>query len=126
MTGSALLTAQAYHDAWTAKDFERAMTYIADDIVCDAPGGQLSGAADFRVFMEPFSQTVTRTELLAAFGDESTAVLVYDTDTITVSNAPGAETITVHAGKIVRIRIIFDRLPFERARRKATQRTDEA
>lgn len=125
MTSTALAAAQAYYNAWTAKDFDRAMTYVADDIVCDGPAGRLTGAAEFRAFMEPFTRIVTRTELLAAFGDEDTAVLVYDTDTVPVSGAPGAEWITVRAGKIVHIRIIFDRLPFETARRAAMPRPDE-
>ena len=120
MISAALATAQAYYDAWTGKDFDRAMTYVAEDIVCDAPAGRLVGAAEFRAFMEPFSKIVTRAELLAAFGDEDTAVLIYDTDTLPVSGAPGAERITVRAAKIVHIRIIFDRLPFEMARRAAT------
>jgi ketosteroid isomerase-like protein len=116
MADAALLTARAYYDAWTAKDFDSAMSYIADDIVCDAPAGRLTGAEKFRAFMGPFSQIVTRAELLAAFGDDDTAVLIYDTDTVPVAGAPGAEQITVRDGKIVHIRIIFDRLPFELAR----------
>lgn len=51
MTGSAqaaLDTALAYHRAWTSHDFELAMTYIAEDIVCQAPAGRLDGAEAFR------------------------------------------------------------------------------
>jgi hypothetical protein len=85
--GAALETALAYHRAWTGGDFERAMSYVADDI--------------------------------AAFGDDETAVLMYDTDTVPVKDAPGAECLTVRDGKISHLRIIFDRLPFEQARRPA-------
>ena len=52
MTGStspALDVALAYHEAWTSHDLEKAMSYIADDIVCDAPAGRLEGAADLHV-----------------------------------------------------------------------------
>jgi hypothetical protein len=48
MSGSALDVALAYHEAWTSKDFERAMTYIADDIICDAPAGRIEGAEAYR------------------------------------------------------------------------------
>jgi hypothetical protein len=85
----ALDTALAYHQAWTSHDFERAMTYIADDIVCQAPAGALEGAEAFRGFMGPFVQSLTRSDLIAAFGDDQTAVVMYDTDTVPVSNAPG-------------------------------------
>jgi SnoaL-like domain len=115
----ALDVALAYHRAWTGGDMERAMTYIADDVVCDAPAGRLEGAGAFRGFMGPFVEILTRSELLAAFGDDTTAVVVYDTDTVPVKRAPGAEWVTVEAGRIRRILIIFDRLPFDAARRAA-------
>lgn len=115
---SALEIAIAYHEAWTGHDFERAMTYIADDIVCDAPAGRLEGADAFRGFMGPFTTILTAAELLAAFGDDESAVLVYDTSTIPVAHAPGAEWVTARDGKIARMRIVFDRLPFEAARNR--------
>jgi hypothetical protein len=110
--GAALRTALAYHRAWTSHDFEMAMTYIADDITCDAPAAQLQGAGAFRAFMGPFVEILTGTDLLAAFGDDEQAVLVYETHTVPVADAPGAEWLTVRNGRITRMRIIFDRLPF--------------
>jgi ketosteroid isomerase-like protein len=115
--GAALETALAYHRAWTSGDFDLAMTHVADDIVCLAPAGRLEGAAAFRAFMEPFTRIVTRSELLAAFGDDTTALLMYDTDTVPVRDAPGAECLTVADGRITRLRIVFDRAPFDAARR---------
>lgn len=119
-TSPALATALAYHEAWTSKDFDRAMTYIADDIVCDAPAGRIEGAEAYRAFMGPFVQILLGSKLIAAFGDEQTAVVVYDTETIPVKDAPGAECVTVTGGKITHSRFIFDRAPFEAARRAAT------
>jgi uncharacterized protein YciI len=112
----ALQVSLGYFQAWTAKDFERAMTFVADDVVCDTPGGKLDGADAFRAFMEPFTAIVTRAELIASFGDERTALLMYDTDTVPVSRAPGAEFHRVDDGKITHVTIIFDRQPFTAAR----------
>jgi ketosteroid isomerase-like protein len=97
------------------------MTYIAGNIVCLAPSGRLEGAGAFRGFMGPFAQILTGSKLIAAFGDDEKAVVMYDTDTDTVlvKDAPGAECVTVRDGKITNMRIIFDRLPFEEARRAA-------
>ena len=117
--GQALDVALAYHDAWTSKDLERAMTYVADDIVCDAPAGRIEGAEAYRAFMGPFVQILNRAELIAAFGDDRTAIVVYDTDTVPVHSAPGAECVTVEDGRIVYSRFIFDRAPFDAARAKA-------
>jgi len=115
-TSPALRTALAYYHAWTSHDLDQAMSYIADDIVCDAPAGVLKGTDAYRGFMSPFVQILTGSELLAAFGDDTTAVIVYDTQTIPVKSAPAAECVTVADGKITRSRFIFDRLPFDAAR----------
>ena len=69
-TSPALAVALAYHQAWTGHDLEEAMSYIADDIVCDAPAGRLEGAAAYREFMGPFVQMLTGSKLVAAFGDD--------------------------------------------------------
>ena len=58
-----------------AKDLDRAMTYVADDIVWDAPTGRIEDAEAFRQVLAPFVQMVTGTDLLAAFGDDQTTVL---------------------------------------------------
>jgi hypothetical protein len=115
-TSEALRTALVYYEAWTGHDFDRAMSFIAADIRCLAPAGELRGSSAFRAFMEPFTAMVTRSELIAAFGNERTALLMYDTDTGPVPGAPGAECLTVTDGVITEIRIIFDRLPFAAAR----------
>jgi ketosteroid isomerase-like protein len=116
--GSALYIALAYHWAWTSHDFEQAMTYIDPNIIiCQAPAGPVVGADAFRQFMGPFAQILIRSELIAAYGDTDTAVLIYDTDTIPVRNAPAAEYLTVRDGRITRMRMIFDRAPFDAARR---------
>lgn len=115
----ALKIALAYYRAWTSHDFEHAMTYIAGDIVCHAPAGRLEGAGAFRGFMGPFAEMLTSSDLIAAFGDDATILLMYHTGTVAVKDAPGAECLTVRNGKITHMTIVFDRLPFAAARRAA-------
>ena len=81
-TSPALRTALAYYRAWTSHDLDRAMSYIADDIVCDAPAGRLEGAEAYRGFMGPFVQILTGSKVIAAFGDDETALVMYDTETV--------------------------------------------
>jgi len=119
--GEALQVALAYYEAWTSKDLERAMTYIADDIVCDAPAGRIEGAPAYREFMGPFVQMLVHAELVAAFGDDKSALIMYDTETVPVRSAPGAEYVTVEDGKITRSRFLFDRAPFQDARAAASR-----
>jgi hypothetical protein len=118
-TSPALCTALAYYRAWTSHDLDKAMSYIADDIVCDAPAGRLEGADAYRGFMGPFVQILTGSELIGAFGDDQTALIMYDTETVPVKSAPAAECVTVTDGKITYSRFVFDRAPFDAARRAA-------
>ena len=120
MTDSpALQTSLAFHRAWMAGDIDVALGHVTDDVVCDAPSGQLTGVAAFRQFIEPFSRILTGSQLHAAFGDATTAVLVYDTTTRPVPHAPAAECHTVTDGVITHVRIVFDRAPFDAARAAA-------
>ena len=118
-TSPALQTALAYYQAWTGHDLDKAMSYIADDIVCDAPAGRLEGAPAYRGFMGPFVQILRGATLIAAFGDDQTALIMYDTETVPVPSAPAAECVTVTDGKITYSRFIFDRAPFDAARKAA-------
>jgi hypothetical protein len=120
-TSPALRTALAYHHAWTGHDLDTAMSYIADDIVCDAPAGRLEGAEAYRGFMGPFVRILEGATVIAAFGDDTTALIMYDTETVPVRSAPAAECVTVENGKITRSRFVFDRAPFEAARRAAAR-----
>jgi hypothetical protein len=115
----ALHVALAYHQAWTSKNLDQAMTYIAEDIVCDAPAGRIDGAEAYRAFMAPFVQILTSSHMIAAFGDDETALVMYDTQTVPVKSAPGAECVTVQDGRITHSRFLFDRTPFEAARKAA-------
>ena len=83
----ALQTALAYYEAWTSRDLDKAMSYIAGDIVCDAPAGRLEGAAAYRGFLGPFVQIVTGATMIAAFGDDHTGLVMYDTQTASAAGA---------------------------------------
>jgi hypothetical protein len=111
-TPAALATALAYHQAWTSQDLDLAMSYVADDVTCDAPGGPISGAQPYRDFLGGFMTRLTGVQMVAAFGDDTTAVLFYYPHTASVSDAPAAECFTVASGKIARSVLVFDRLSF--------------
>src|SRR4051812_22947268 len=115
-TSPALRVALAYHRAWTGKDLDLAMTYVADDVVCDAPAGRIEGAAAYRQFMAPFVRMLVDATLIGAYGGEEQAVVVYDTETTLVPSGPAAECVTGRDGRIAYSRFIFDRLAFAAAR----------
>jgi len=111
-TPPALATALAYHQAWTSHNLDQAMGFVADDITCDAPGGRISGAAQYREFLGRFVIQLTGVETVAAFGDDTTAVLFYYPHTAITSDSPTAECFTVADGKITRSVLVFDRPSF--------------
>ncbi len=111
-TPPALATALAYHQAWTSQNLDQAMSYVADGITCDAPGAQISGAQQYRDFLGGFMAQLTGVQTMAAFGDDTTAVLFYYPHTAHVSDAPTAECFTVTDGKITRSVLVFDRPSF--------------
>jgi ketosteroid isomerase-like protein len=119
MAVAPLDVALAYFDAWSHGDLAAAMAYIDPDIVCDAPPGRLEGADAYRAFMGPFVASVVSATMIAAFGDDDKALVMYDTVTRPVPDAPGAECVTVVDGRITRSRFIFDRVPFDAARAAA-------
>jgi hypothetical protein len=108
-TSPALAAAQAFHQAWTSsKNLDQAMSYIADDITADAPGAHITGAQQYRGFLSQFMTMLTGIENVAAFGDDTTAMLLYYPYTAQVSDAPIAEYFTVADGKITRILLVLD------------------
>ncbi len=124
MISPALQIALAHHHAWTDKDLDLAMSYIASDVVCDAPAGRIEGIQAYRDFLAPFAERfLIRAEMIAAFGDDTTAMLMYDAETIPAKSAPAAECVTVRTGKIVYNRFVFDRTPFDAFRRRHAQTT---
>jgi ketosteroid isomerase-like protein len=107
----ALRTWLAYYEAWTSHDLDKAMSYVADDIVYDTPAGRLEGAEAYRAFQGPFTQILTGSKMIAAFGDDESALVMYDTETVPVKSAPGAEYVNVKDGKITYGRTVFDSAP---------------
>jgi len=113
MTESAALeTALAYHRAWTSGDLDRAFAYVADDIICRAPGGDITGRDAYRGFLGGFAANLTGLTDVAAFGDEAHVLLFYYPHTAATSAAPAAEYFTIRDGRIVESLLVFDRLSF--------------
>jgi len=86
MTGTAspaLRTAPAYCQARTSHNLDKAMSYIAGG----TPAGCLEGAEAYRSLSGPFAQIVTGATVIAAFGDDHTGLVMYDTQTAPAARA---------------------------------------
>jgi hypothetical protein len=112
MTQTPVEIAKAYFQAGAERRFDDLIALVSDDIICDAPSGRVEGAPAFRAFWAGFvTRMVKRIELVGAYGDANSAVILYDCDLVPADNQPVAEALKVEDGRIVHSRLIFDRLP---------------
>ena len=109
---SAYEVVQDYHQAWTSGNIDRAMTLVADDIVCRAPGDELTGKDAYREFIGGFAPALTGLTDIAAFADGERVALFYYPHTAATATAPAAECFTIRDGEIAESVLIFDRLSF--------------
>ncbi|RGE23109.1 nuclear transport factor 2 family protein [Leucobacter sp. wl10] len=109
---SALEIVREYHRAWTSGDVDRAMTLVADDITCRAPGEDLVGKDAYRAFIAGFAPVLTGVADIAGFAEGERVALFYYPQTAATSTAPAAECFTVRHGAIVESVLVFDRLSF--------------
>lgn len=101
-----------YHHAWTSGDIDTAMSHVADDISCRAPGVDLNGKPAYRGFIGGFAPMLTGIGDIAEFVDGDRVALFYYPRTATTSTTPAAEFFTVAGGKITHSVLIFDRLSY--------------
>ena len=116
---AAPITAQ--HDAdgtpraWTSGDIDTAMSYLADDIVCEAPAGTIEGKAAYREFTTTFvTRLLVTGRVTAVLADENSGSILYTNDTKAVPGMRAMDYATIENGKITRLITVFDRLPFGR------------
>ncbi|UFS80504.1 nuclear transport factor 2 family protein (plasmid) [Rhizobium sp. T1470] len=111
-TGQATAIACTYIEAIASRDLETILKVSAQDVVCTSPMGKLTGAQAFRGFHEGFARMIKSVNILAVYGDDDQAVIIYEADTHPVPRAVTVELITVNGGKIASTDVIYDSAPF--------------
>ncbi len=106
---AALDIARAFEAAWQGKDFERARSYLADNVVLDSPFGRETDAARVIEQYAAFTQAVTGpARELAAFGDGEHALIMSDIPTVLAPHQVSAVHYTVRDGKITSETLVYD------------------
>ncbi|MFI6741597.1 nuclear transport factor 2 family protein [Nonomuraea sp. NPDC050451] len=108
--------AEDFVRAWTGKDVDKALSLLADDVVCEAPTGTFEGVEGYRGFLEPFANSLIGATVIDVLGNDTNAATVYTTDTPLLKDFRGIDYFTVENGRITRVISIFDMLPMHRAR----------
>jgi hypothetical protein len=102
--------AQAFTEAWTSGDMDTAASYVAEDVIFDGPLGHVEGKDAYIEGLKGLAQAVALTgvRVLAAFGDESQALIMYELLTSRFGALTCAKLLTFHDGKIRTDRLTFD------------------
>jgi len=108
----ALRIALAYHEAWKNLDHATAMKVVADNVTSETPFGRIEGANALHQSETGFAGMLTGATMVAAYGDDTTALLMYYTHTRPVPSVLSAKYFTVENGKITSIKALFDKSAF--------------
>ena len=114
-TGTAQQITTEYVRAWLAGDADKALSFVADDVVCEAPTGVIRGRDGYREFLAPFATALVSGQLIDVLGDGDHAAAVYTVETPFAKDFRGMEYVTVADGKISHVISVFDRLPVVQA-----------
>ncbi|MNW36539.1 RNA polymerase factor sigma-70 [compost metagenome] len=109
---NALVIAKTYFEAMANKDVEKMLTLVTDNVTTISPLGNLEGKEAFQNFAAGFARMITKLTLIAAFGDDKKAVIVYNSNTLPVPDATVVEYIVVEDNKISSVQVIYDATPF--------------
>lgn len=100
--------ARAFTLAWTGHDLDAAAAFVADDVTYDGPIAHLRGKAEYMEGLARFARAVTGVEIIATFGDDTQALIMYELATGPFGDLTGAELLTFRDGKIRSDRLAFD------------------
>jgi len=103
---------RAYHQAWTGGELDRALTYVSDDVRCFAPGQDDTTKAEWRGYLAGFVPMLTGAPEHGNMTAGDQVALWYFPQTAVTTTTLASELFTVRAGRIVEIRLAFDRLGY--------------
>lgn len=103
---------QAYHDAWTSGDVDLALTYLSEDVRCFAPDENVGTKDDWRQYLSGFVPMLTGAQAHTEMSDGNRVALWYFPQTAVTTTTLASELFTVEDGRIIEIRLVFDRLSY--------------
>src|SRR5579862_6134241 len=108
MTGTdALTVARQYHQAWTSGRFDQAGGFLAESLRLEVPINSYASKDDFLAAVQRTHAMTSSVDLLAEFGSDSQALLLYDL-ALPIGSLQIAEHFLVSDGQITQIRHVHD------------------
>lgn len=109
-------TVRVFTEAWTSGDMDAAASYVADDVVFDGPLGHVDGRQAYMDGLRGLAQIFKSVKILAAYGDDTQALIMYEAPTDSYGTLTCAKLFTLRGGKIVSDRLTFDATEMRQAR----------
>jgi hypothetical protein len=103
---SPVAIARTFTEAWTSHDLETAASYLTDDVVFDGPASHSTGKTAYLEGLNRFAQTVSGLTTVAALGDDTQALIMYEVTT-PAGTLTCAEHLTFRDAKIQTDRLTF-------------------
>jgi ketosteroid isomerase-like protein len=105
---SAVRVALEFLDAFAAGDDARLGALLDPDVVFESPRTTLHGAEAVSEAIGGFARAVRAVSVIAAYGDEEHAVVMYDMDAGPLGTIRAADHFVVRAGRLVADQLVFD------------------
>lgn len=100
--------AVAYIEAFGSRDMTTAARYVAEDIVFESPRTRIAGAEPYLEAVGRFAQAVTGVDIIAVFGDDERAMIMYDMKTGPFGTLRAADYFVIRDSKIESDMLVFD------------------
>jgi uncharacterized protein YndB with AHSA1/START domain/ketosteroid isomerase-like protein len=108
VTTEAQNVVDAYHRAWTTRDFDRAVSLLSPSLHVEVPINSYPTRESFAEALVRFGSQVASVEVLSEIDAGDEAMILYDMEVEGLGTMRIVEHFTVSDGKIVRLRQIHD------------------
>lgn len=102
---------RAFTEAWVSHDMDTVANHVTDDVTFDGPVGHSVGRQAYIEGLAKFAQLATGVKILAAFGDDTQALIMYELTTGPFGTLTCAEWHTYRDGKIATDLFTYDTFP---------------
>lgn len=106
--GAAVPVAVAYVEAFGKRDLAAVTALLHDDVVFESPRTRVTGAAAVAAAIGEFAELVTGIDVVAAFGDEDSAVVCHDMHTGPFGTLRTVDHVTVRGSRVAADTIVYD------------------
>lgn len=106
--GAAVPVAVAFVEAFGKRDLATVTALLHDEVVFESPRTRVTGAAAVAAAIGEFAEVVTGIDVVAAFGDDESAVVCHDMHTGPFGTLRTVDHVTVRGGRVAADTVVFD------------------